>query len=130
MNNSLRNIILLALLLSLSANLNSKELVREFKGTGDKTTVEFEVKAPWIIDWRATGDYPGSMALQVNLISSPRGEYVGKITSTNWVSNGVKLFNEGGTFRFQVDSSLMDWTLRVEQLSEEEAKTYIPKNEE
>lgn len=107
----------------------SNELIREFKGSENRTTAEFEVKAPWILDWRAAGDYPGSMALQISLIRSPGGEYLGKITKTNWISNGVRMFNQSGTFRFQVNSSLARWTLRVEQLSEDEAKTYIPKAE-
>lgn len=106
----------------------SKELIKEFKGSESRTTPEFTVKAPWIVDWRTTGDYPGSMALEVNLVTSPGGEYVGKIVSTKWIDNGVKLFNEGGRYRFSVNSSLINWTLRVEQLSRQEAETYIPKD--
>jgi hypothetical protein len=112
------------------ANVNGKELIREFRGSKSKTTAEFEVKAPWILDWRTTGDYPGSMAMQVDLISSPSGEYVGKVATTKWVDDGVKLFNESGRYRFQVNSSLINWTLRVEELTRQEADTYIPKNQD
>ena len=111
-------------------NVNGKELIREFRGSKSKTTAEFEVKAPWILDWRTTGDYPGSMAMQVDLISSPSGEYVGKVATTKWVDDGVKLFNESGRYRFQVNSSLINWTLRVEELTRQEADTYIPKNQD
>ena len=110
----------------LSFTANSKELVKEFKGTGDKVTAEFEVKAPWIVDWRTQGDYPGQMAVEVSLLTVT-GEYVGKIVTTKYVDNGVKLFNEGGRFVFQVDSSLSSWTLRVEQLTRQEAETYTVK---
>ncbi|MCF6264240.1 MAG: hypothetical protein L3J24_11725 [Xanthomonadales bacterium] len=116
-------------LMSFTSTATGKELVREFKGTTSQTTAEFEVKAPWILDWRASGDYPGSMALQVSLVKSPSGEYVGKITKTNWVSNGVRLFDQSGKFRLQVNSNLANWTLKIEELSEEEAKTYTPKTE-
>ena len=109
---------------------HGKELIKEFTGSESKTTVEFEVEAPWIVDWRTRGDYPGQMAVQVNLISSPSGEFLGKIITTKYVDNGVKLFKEGGTYRFQVNSSLASWTLRVEELTREEAETYTPNNRE
>ena len=30
----------------------AEELVREFSGSRTTETVEFQVKAPWLIDWR------------------------------------------------------------------------------
>ena len=113
-----------------SLTANSKELIREFKGTGDKATEEFEVKAPWIVDWRTQGDYPGQMAVEVNLVTAPVGEYVGKIVVTKYVDNGVRLFTEGGRYRFQVSASLASWTLRVEQLTRAEAETYTVKEKQ
>ncbi len=110
-----------------SSVASGKELVQEFRGSESRTTAEFEVKAPWIVDWRTSGDYPGSMALEVNLVSSPGGEYLGKVVTTKWIDNGVKLFNEGGRYRLQVNSSLINWTLRVEQLTRQEAEAYTPK---
>jgi len=113
--------------LCFSSIASSKELIKEFKGSESRTTAEFEVKAPWIVDWRTTGDYPGSMAVEVNLITSPGGQYVGKIVSTKWIDNGVKLLNEGGKYQLVVNSNLINWTLRVEELTREEAETYTPK---
>ncbi|MBT8075016.1 MAG: hypothetical protein KJN61_00980, partial [Gammaproteobacteria bacterium] len=114
-------------LIGFAINASSKELIREFKGSGSKATAEFEVKAPWVVDWRVYGDYPGQMAVNVELVSAPLGEYMGKIVTTKYVDNGVRLFNEGGRYRFQVNATLADWTLRVEQLTREEAETYQPK---
>ncbi len=110
-----------------SSAASSKELIVEFKGSSSKSTGSFEVKAPWIVDWRVSGDYPGQMAVNVNLATAPLNEHVGKIVTTKYVDNGVKLFTEGGKFMFKVDSSLANWTLRVEQLTREEAATYKPK---
>ena len=115
-----------ATLLCFTSSAFSKELIREFKGSDSKTTVEFEVTAPWIVDWRTHGDYPGQMAVEVNL-ASVTGEYLGKVFVTKYVDNGVKLFNESGTYVFQVNSSFASWTLRVEQLTRQEAETYLPK---
>ena len=107
--------------------VSSKELIREFNGTESRVTADFEVQAPWIADWRTMGDYPGQMAVDIGLINAETGEYVGKIATTKYIHNGVKLFNEGGIYRFQVNSSLARWTLRVVQLTRQEAETYIPK---
>ena len=127
MNRFLSRFIVIAILCGFVSMASGKELIREFKGSSSATTADFEVEAPWIVDWRVSGDYQGQMAVAVNLAIAPTGEYVGKIVTTKYVDNGVRLFNEGGRFRFQVNSSLANWTLRVEQLTRAEAETYKPK---
>ena len=126
MNRFLNRLVVLALLCCFAGTASSKELIQEFKGSESKTTTEFEVQAPWIVDWRTNGDYPGQMAVEINLLS-PTGEYLGKIARTKYVDDGVRLFNESGHFMLQVNSSLASWTLRVEQLTKEEAEAYKPK---
>ena len=126
MNRFLFSFTLLVTLCCLAGNASGRELIHEFKGSGNKTTAEFEVKAPWIVDWRTKGDYPGQMAVEVSLLT-PTGEYMGKIAMTKYVDNGVRLMDEGGRYVLQVNSSLAEWTLRVEQLTREEAETYRPK---
>jgi len=110
-----------------SSNVDARELIKEFTGSESRSTTEFEVKAPWIADWRVSGDYPGQMAVAVNLVDDLHGEYVGKIVTTKYVTNGVRLFDEGGRFHFEVNSSLANWTLRVIELTKQEAETYKPK---
>jgi len=127
MNKFLFVFIIFIALFCVSRSVHGKELIVEFKGSESRNTAEFEVKAPWVVDWRTTGDYPGQMAVQVNLVSAPSGEYVGKIFTTKYVDNGVRLFNESGRYRFQVNSALANWTLRVEQLTRQEAEAYTPK---
>ncbi len=112
-----------------STDVLSKELVAEFKGTGNSTTAEFEVEAPWIVDWFVTGDYPGQMAVHANLVDATTGSFLGKLFATKYVTNGVKLLNQSGRFQIQVNSSLANWSLRVEKLSEQEAANYTPKNQ-
>ncbi len=127
MNRFLFSFAVFAAAFCFSTNAISKERVVEFKGSESKTTAEFEVEAPWIADWRVRGDYPGQMAVEINLVSATSGEYLGKIAITKYVTNGVKLFNEGGRYRFQVTSTLANWTIRVEKLTRQEAETYKPK---
>jgi len=125
MNRFLNRLVVLAALCCFAGNVSSKELIQEFNGSESKTTTEFEVQAPWIVDWRTHGDYPGQMAVEINLLS-PTGEYLGKIAMTKYVDDGVRLFHKGGRFMLQVNSSLASWTLRVEQLTPEEAEAYKP----
>ena len=124
MNSFLSGFIIYVLTLGFSSHAFSKELIREFKGSESRTTEEFEVKAPWIVDWMTTGDYPGVGAIDVHLVGSQGGQYHGKVVSTKWIDNGVKLFDESGVYRFQVNSNLMNWTLKVEQLTRKEAESY------
>ena len=126
MKRFLVSISIFATLCCFSSVAISKELIREFKGSGNRTTAEFEIEAPWIVDWRTKGDYPGQMAVEVNLLTVT-GEYVGKVVTTKYVDNGVRLFNESGRYVFQINSSLADWTLRVEKLTRQEAEAYMPK---
>jgi len=130
MNRFLSSLTVFIVLYCVSPLASSKELIKEFKGSESRTTAEFEVKAPWIVDWMTTGDYPGTMAMDVHLVTSPGGVYVGKVVTTKWIDNGVKLFAEGGVYRLKVDSNLINWTLRVEQLNRQEAESYIPKGQE
>lgn len=101
--------------------------IKEFKGNRSATTDGFIVQAPWILDWRLYGDYEQMVALDVQLLDAKTGVMIGRVLHTKRKGNGVKLFNEGGNFRLRVSSTLARWTLKVEQLTEEEAKTYTPR---
>ncbi len=70
--------------------------------------------------------YSDASLIEVSLLTAT-GDYVGKIVTTKYVDNGVRLFNESGTFVLQINSSLANWTLRVEELTRQEAETYKPK---
>ena len=127
MNRFLLSFTVFVIICCFSSNVDARELIKEFKGSESSSTAEFEIEAPWIVDWRTSGDYPGQMAVQIDLVSAPSGEYLGKIITTKYVDNGVRLLNESGRFRFQVNSSLANWTIRVVKLTKQEAETYTPK---
>lgn len=105
----------------------AEELVREFSGSRTTETVEFQAKAPWLIDWRVNSEYPGSMGVAVSLAYGVTGFYAGKVFKTKSPGNGVRLMLESGSFKFKVDSTIADWTLKVIQLTPEEAEQYMPK---
>jgi hypothetical protein len=114
-----------------STAVTASELVREFKGTGNSTTAAFSVESPWILDWRLDSDYEYRIALDIVLIDAVTGQFIGGIKSgtrnnVTYRSNGVRLFHTGGRYKLRISSSLARWTLRVEQLTEEEAELYTP----
>jgi len=118
----------LAALMAASAAVG-KSLVREFSGSGNTTTADFTVEGPWLLDWRLDGTYENLVALDISLIDSRTGRHVGRVLHTKFRGNGVKLFNDGGTFRLRISSTLAKWRVKIEQISPEEAEQYTPRRE-
>jgi len=117
----------LALLLCCTGiSASGKVLVREFSGTGSMTTGTFEVRAPWILDWRVNSDYQDSMAIEVALVDGTTGFHDGLVLKTKYAGTGVRLFEKSGRYRFRVSTTLVRWTLKVEQLTRAEAELYAP----
>lgn len=115
--------------LLLAVNAGSRQLITEFSGRGSQTitTREFTADAPWIVDWRVNSEFQGSMAIEISLVDGPTSYHKGLIVQTKQPGNGVRLFNESGSFRFRISSTLTKWTLKVEELTREEAEQYKPK---
>jgi hypothetical protein len=114
----------LGLYLSVAAG---EELVAEYQGTGNKTTLEFTVKAPWILDWRINSDYNKMISFDLDLIDGTTGVLIGNIKSAKQLGNGVSLFDQGGKYRFRVNGSFIRWHLKVKELTAEEATLYKPR---
>jgi len=114
------------ILLGTALSVSSAELVQTFSGSGSTTTREFEVEAPWILDWRVNSDYQKSMAIEVHLVDGATGFQEGLVLKTRFPGNGVRLFKESGTYRLRISSTLSDYILKIEELTEEEAELYTP----
>lgn len=127
--------IALTLLLTLfAATANAGELVREFKGTGDTTTASFEVEGPWLLDWRLESpkwqtDSRASRfsALEITLVEANTGRHVGRVKWTQSVGDGLRLFDFSGRYALKISTTHARWTVRIEQLTKEEAKLYTPR---
>lgn len=109
--------------------IHASELVEKFTGERTMQTGEFVVEGPWILDWRVSGEYARDMAVDVSLIEVGTQAHMGSVLKTKSAGNGVRLFQESGRFFFRVDSMLARWTLKVEQLTPEEAELYTPRSE-
>lgn len=105
----------------------AEQLLVEFKGRGNLTTAEFKAQAPWILDWRINSDYEHQLSFDLDLIDGRSGMLKGNILRTKRTGNGVRLFNESGSYRFRINGSFMNWHLKVKQLSRAEAEQYTPK---
>ena len=116
------------LLFALSVNAaNGEELVAEFQGSGNRTTAEFSVSAPWILDWRINSDYNKMISFDLDLVDGTTGVLIGNIKSAKSLGNGVRLFNSGGKYRFRVNGSFIRWHLKIKELTAAEAELYTPK---
>ena len=120
-------ILIVALLAFSAAPANAKTRIAEFKGTGDSTTAIFRVESPWILDWRLDGDFDQLVGLEITLIEAKTSRHVGRVLYTKRRGNGVKLFNSAGLYQLRISSTLARWTVRIEQLTREEAELYTPK---
>jgi len=125
--NKILSIQLLIFLTFTSFETRPESLVREFSGSQSTTTSEFEVKAPWILDWRINSNYRENMGLEISLVDAKTGFMVGRIFKTKYAGNGVKLFNESGRYRLRISSSFTNWNFKVSQISPSEAELYSPK---
>ena len=126
----MKKILVSAVLMILSAafgTVSAEELVREFSGSRTMETAEFEVKAPWLIDWRVNSEFEESMGLTVVLHNAPTGTHAGTVMKTKYRGNGLRLIDQSGRFRLKVDAVLANWTIKVIQLTPEEAERYTPK---
>ncbi|MBT8110373.1 MAG: hypothetical protein KJO27_06580 [Gammaproteobacteria bacterium] len=120
-------VILSSLLLGTSPSSVAADRVKEFRGTGNTTTAIFRVESPWLLDWRLDGDYDQMIALEITLVEAKTGRHVGRVLHTKRKGNGVKLFKSAGLYQLRVSSSLARWTIKIDQLTREEAELYTPK---
>ena len=117
-----------ALLLILAAvSASAEELIVEFKGSGNRTTAEFTVRGPWILDWRINSDYTRMLAFDLDLVDGRTGVLKGNVLRTKILGNGVRLFNQSGSYRFRINGSFIDWHLKVKKLTPAEAELYTPR---
>ena len=125
-----RIVLLVAVLLLAVPPVAAKTRVAEFKGTGNATTAIFRVESPWLLDWRLDGDFDQMVGLEITLIEARNSRHVGRVLYTKRRGNGVKLFRTAGLYQLRISSTLARWTVRIEQLTPEEAELYTPKSQD
>ena len=115
-------------LVAISIAASAEEMIAEFQGTGNRTTAEFVVDAPWILDWRINSDYNKMVSFDLDLVDGQTGMLQGVVVRSKALGNGVRMFNTSGRYRFRINGSFIRWHLKVKELTAEEAKRYTPRN--
>ena len=124
---SVRIFLAVIVLALIAAPASAKTRVAEFKGSANTTTAIFRVESPWIMDWRLDGDFEQMMGLEITLVEAKTGRHVGRVLYTKRRGNGVKLFHSAGLYQLRVSSTLARWTVKIDQLTREEAELYTAK---
>ena len=121
--------IALAMALGFAAQeVAAERLIAEFSGESNRNTGDFEVRAPWIMDWMVSGEAGQYEVVDIALVNASTGVFEGVAVRSKTAGNGVRLFEQSGRFYFRVDASMMNWKIKVIQLSAEEAERYKPKS--
>ena len=110
-----------------AAPANAKTRVAEFTGTDNTTTRTFRVESPWDLDWRLDGDYDQLVGLENKQVEANTGKHDGRVLYTKRSGNGVKIFYSAGSYQLRISSTLARWTVKIDQLTREEAELYSPK---
>ena len=112
------------LLVSFGMPAGAEELIAEFNGNGSLTTAEFKVRGPWIIDWRINSNYTHMLSFDLDLLDGRTGVLKGSVLRTKRLGNGVRLFNDSGSYRLRINGSFIDWHLKIKKLTTAEAALY------
>lgn len=119
------------ILLISCTNASGERLIVELNGSGNRTTATFIVAAPWILDWRINSEFDKMVSFDLDLLDGNTGVLKGSVVVRKSLGpgreDGVRLFNQGGKFRFRVNGSLVQWYLKVKQLTPAEAEKYKPR---
>lgn len=108
-------------------DLAAERLIAQFSGESNRNTGTFEVRAPWIMDWLVSGEAGQYEVVDIALVNANTGVFEGVAVRSKTAGNGVRLFEQSGRFYFRIDASMMNWKIKVIQLSAEEAEQYKPK---
>ena len=106
--------------------LHAGNVVQRFSGSGSGNTAEFEAHAPWIMEWVVSGEEGQYEVIEIGLIDASTGLYEGVALKSKTAGSGVRLFRKTGRFYFRISASLMNWHIKVSELTEQEAREYKP----
>ena len=118
---------ILCTLLSWNVVTSAPELIAEFQGTGNQTTLEFSVTAPWILDWRINSDYNKMVSFDLDLVDGTTGVLQGNVLRAKALGNGVRMFTTSGRYRCRITAYFIRWHLKEQELTNEEAELYKPR---
>lgn len=60
-------------------------------------------------------------SFEVRLHDGRTGEFIGQVAEVKGTGNGLKLFEDGGTYQVVVVGTLIEWDIEIREVSEEQA---------
>jgi len=102
---------------SVGASAGAESPVAEFSGHDSGKTDPFDVKGPWLLDWRIDSEFPDLATTKIQLVDAS-DQLVGVVANFRGTGNGLKLFRETGTFRLDVTAENSRWFAQVTEISE------------
>jgi len=131
MTKHIKRIVAGLVLVASCTTASGERLIAELNGSGNQTTATFIVTAPWILDWRINSEFDKMVSFDLDLLDGNTGVLKGSVVVRKSLGrgreDGVRLFNESGKFRFRVNGSLVQWYLKVKQLTPAEVELYTPR---
>ena len=99
--------------------------VQSFSGENNGMSPTFKIDGPWTMDWRAKSEFPLLASVEMRLHDGESGDFLGMIAEIKGTGNGLKVFENGGTYQVIVVGTFVEWDFQVEQISEEQAASLI-----
>lgn len=121
MGKYLRVVLLALAVMPLGMVMAGEPQALKFSGSGNGSTPVFQVTAPWLIDWRALGEFPRVSFVEFRLHDASSGKIIGIINQSEGGARGLKLMEQLGTFRIEVSAGTVDWSIDIIQVSAERA---------
>jgi len=90
----------------------------KFSGHDSSTTKDFEVRAPWLLDWQVKSEFPELATFVLRLEDAASGQLLGIVTDFAGTGRGLKLFRKSGSFRLETIGQNADWSVEITEISE------------
>jgi hypothetical protein len=109
--------------ISLLAGAGVVAETESFRFTGDSNSEapSFTVEGPWILDWALRSEFPILANFELRLFDSESGEFIGTVAQLEGTGAGLKLFDDGGSFRLEVVAGNVEWEIEVTEVTRAQA---------
>ena len=91
--------------------------IAKFSGHNSEQTVEFDVKAPWLVDFEVNSEFP-DLATTVIRLEDTSDQTIGTVAGFRGTGRGLKLFRTSGRYRLDIASETTEWRIEITEISE------------
>jgi hypothetical protein len=95
--------------------------VQRLSGKNNGKPPAFTVDGPWTMDWSARSEFPLLASIDMRLHDGTTGEFIGVIVEIKGTGRGLKVFENAGTFQVVVVGTFVEWVIKIQEISEEQA---------